>query len=504
MPNRGANDIVLLSEYEMKYSLRYNELIDEVGVFPILLVSGNIDDDDILDIISVNSSDSDLWMFRGYGNGSFERYSRLHTDDSGIIGIALGHLNNDDRIDIAVVNYINNSLGILFGRGNGEFSEMIKYSNESASYPTSLVIGDLNNGNRVDLIVALGGTNEIVSYYSNENSSLVEIRTYLLQSCRSPRSIIIADLNKDNQLDLVLSCSHSDNLVVLFGNNNGESWSEISYWIGENSSPSRLTSGDFNNDGQLDIAVTVYESSKFVVFMSDYEADFVIERKYSLSSGSRPISVAVGDCNNDNILDLVVLNSGKENIGIRLGFGDGSFGIEKVYSTGRNSNPKYVYFEDVNRDHHLDILVANSQNNSILILLGNGDGTFERTLRYSMDFHSNPVCVAAADLNDDHWSDLIIANQGIDNIEILYLYNYASFVLHETYFSTLESYPRIVSAVDMNNDKHLDIVVINYRPTSVDIYFGDGNGHFTVKRVYVMKNGSNPTGITVGDLNNDG
>lgn len=527
-------------------------------------------------------------------------------EDPGVSGIALDDLNNDNQLDIIVVNYINNSIGILFGYGNGEFGEMIRYSSESARHPTSFVIGDMdkdncmdivtisfisdtigiyigdcngtfelftsyrtdpawkgtsiiiddlnndnnedialgyfqttgimvyfgdgngrfptcqtyplglvaqssiiasgdfNNDNRVDLIVVLGGTNEIVSFLSNENNSLTSIIRYSLESCLSPKSIIVDDLNKDNQLDIVLSCFDSDNIVILFGNNNGEYWSEISHWIGVNSSPARLTSGDFNNDNQIDITVVTYDSTQFAVFVGDYEADFEIERKYSLSSGSKPISVAVGDYNGDHILDLVVLNSGQENIGIRLGLGNGSFGMEKIYSTGRNSSPKYVHLSDVNGDHHLDILVANSQTNSVLIYHGKGDGTFEHTLRYSMDFRSKPVCLAVADLNVDQLPDLIIGNQEIDNIEIVYLYNYASFVLHETYFNESKSFPRIISTVDMNNDKQLDLVVLNYNPRSVDVYFGNGKGSFMIETIYVLKKGTNPTQMTVADLNNDG
>ncbi|CAF2864981.1 unnamed protein product [Rotaria sp. Silwood2] len=78
-----------------------------------------------------------------------------------------------------------------------------------------------------------------------------------------------------------------------------------------------------------------------------------VEYKY----GSR--SVAIGDFDNDTVLDMVVANHIVNNIAVYLGNGDGSFRDPTMYSTGSYSSPYMVIVADFNNDNRLDIAVAN-------------------------------------------------------------------------------------------------------------------------------------------------
>ncbi len=111
-------------------------------------------------------------------------------------------------------------------------------------------------------------------------------------------------------LDIVVLCPHSDNIVILFGNNNNDFPTQLTYSVGENSWPMSIASGDFNSDDQLDIVIANFADQSVGTFISYYEADFAMQKKYSTGSGSRLSSLAVGDLNKDNILDIVVINLG--------------------------------------------------------------------------------------------------------------------------------------------------------------------------------------------------
>src|SRR5438128_1431472 len=98
--------------------------------------------------------------------------------------------------------------------------------------------------------------------------------------------------------------------------------------------------------------------------------------KSSLSSSSQPRSIAVGDLNNDHQMDIVVVNYGTNNIGILLGYGDGSFQDQMTFSTGYDSIPYSLAVGDLNKDNQLDIIVANYGTNNIGIFFGYDNGTF--------------------------------------------------------------------------------------------------------------------------------
>src|SRR5256885_667338 len=105
--------------------------------------------------------------------------------------------------------------------------------------------------------------------------------------------------------------------------------------------------------------------------------------KSSIISSSQPRSVAVADLNNDHHLDIVIANYGTNSIGILLGFGNGSFQDQTTYSTGYDSIPYSLAVADFNKDNQLDIAVANYGTDNIGILLGYSNGTFASQITYT-------------------------------------------------------------------------------------------------------------------------
>ena len=81
-----------------------------------------------------------------------------------------------------------------------------------------------------------------------------------------------------------------------------------------------------------------------------------------------------------------------------------------------SSNPQSVAVAHLNNDHHLGIVVANSGTNNIAIFLGIGNGSFSNETILNTNHRSNPSSLVITDLNDDHYSDIIVANNGTGNI----------------------------------------------------------------------------------------
>jgi hypothetical protein len=97
---------------------------------------------------------------------------------------------------------------------------------------------------------------------------------------------------------------------------------------------------------------------------------------YSTGNGAKPYDMTVGDFNNDNLWDIVVVNWVTNNLGVLLGYGNGRFGPITNYSTGDDSYPIAVAVGDLNNDSQLDIVVANYGTNNVGVLFGYGNGTF--------------------------------------------------------------------------------------------------------------------------------
>ncbi len=105
-------------------------------------------------------------------------------------------------------------------------------------------------------------------------------------------------------------------------------------------------------------------------------------------AGNLPSWAAAGDFNKDGNSDLAVADSGSAGVSILLGNGDGTYQNPVNYPAG--NSPRYVAVRDFNRDGKLDLAVVNYNDSTVSILLGNGDGTFQAPVNpYAVS--TNPV-----------------------------------------------------------------------------------------------------------------
>ena len=175
-----------------------------------------------------------------------------------------------------------------------------------------------------------------------------------------------------------------------------------------------------------------------------------------------------------------------------------------MHPVGNNSSPQYVITRDIDRDTQLDIISVNSNDDSISVIRGLGNGTFAEQLKYHMGVGSHPHAVASGDFNNDNRSDVVVAISGDNRIRILFGYGNGSFLPILTYSIGRLSYPSVVVTKDLNHDNQLDIVLITEEDSSVGILLGYDNGSFSMIKTY-------PTGeyvllqsIGIGDVDNGG
>ncbi|CAF1053779.1 unnamed protein product [Adineta steineri] len=483
-----------------------NQVIYSTGIYsnPFSVATSDLNNDNQLDIAVVNYWTNNIGIFMGCGNGTFLSVATYFTGSySGPRFLAIGDLNNDKQQDIVVVNYLSSTVGIYLGPGDGTFLNYIVYSTGSYSYPESVSLGDFNNDHQLDIIVANYWANNIVLFLACGNGTCFSQFTYSVGNGFGPSAIANGDFNNDGQLDIVVANYFANSFSIFIGFGNGSFAGQINYLTGSNSYPWYIAVGDLNNDNQSDLAVANYGSNSIALFLKYDNGSFKIQNTYSTRDSSRPQSVVVGDFNDDGQMDIAVTNYQGNTINIFLGFANGMFSSPWIYSTGTFSSPLSIKTGDFNNDNQLDIVVTNSWTGNIGIFFGYGNGTFKPQITYSTGSNSQPYDVAIGDFNNDNRSDIAVANYQNNNVGIFLNYGDGSFSNQITYSTGSNSGPRFIGVADFNNDSQPDIMVVNQWNNNIGIFIGYHNATFSYQTTYSAEKGSAPYYAAVGDLNGD-
>lgn len=216
--------------------------------------------------------------------------------------------------------------------------------------------------------------------------------------------------------------------------------------------------------------------------------------------GSEPFDADLGDFNGDGKPDLAVANNTTSNISVLLGNGDGTFGTKTDYDAGQPADG--VVITDLNKDGKLDIVAQTSFSliESVSVLLGNGNGTFQPHVDYLFGGLSQPTAILASDFNNDTKPDIVVVNGSGATV---FLGNGDGTLNSGTNYGSSD-FATSVAVGDFDGDTRIDLAVSSYGfgPNGVvSIMLGKGDGTFFPSVNYPT--GFSPFSIVKGDFNGD-
>jgi Flp pilus assembly secretin CpaC len=325
---------------------------------------------------------------------------------------------------------------------------------------------------------------------------------------KNPISVAIADFNKDGHPDLAVANQTDGTISILLGNGDGTFAAQtvISIPVGAVApSPSAITTGDFNDDGNIDIAVTDMANSRVLILLGRGDGTFLTPAAFP--AGNNPVALLAQDFDGDGQPDLAVVNKGDGTTAstVTILLGDKVNGIQNgVFGTpptqtnppGVGVSPSAVTSADFNGDGNADLAVTNQADNTVSILLGRGDGTFatQRTLATG----TGPAGIATGDFNSDGHADLAVSNQSAGTVSILVGNGDGTFLAHND-FTTGAGPVGIVAANFAGATT--DLAVADESANTVDVLIGNGDGTFTAP--VSLPTGNSPIAVAAADLNGD-
>lgn len=280
---------------------------------------------------------------------------------------------------------------------------------------------------------------------------------------------------------------------------------------GTNVAPLNLVTADFNRDGKMDVAVGSVGNGRYPyeiqIFLGNGDGTFKRPQAYDIGSGTGPIAVA--DLNGDGFPDLVVVNGACPNdlcddsVAVLLGNGDGTFQAPVTYALP--AGPAGVVIGDFNGDGKPDAATISGGDYSttcdcVGVLLGNGDGTFQEPAIVT-PLAAYPFALVSGHFGGDKNLDLAVTENEVNSgsVQILLGNGDGTFRIGSSY--TLAPEPMSIVAADFRNNHKTDLAVGEFEGMGVAVLLGNGDGTFEQPVVY--KAGT-PLGVAAGDLNGDG
>ena len=445
-------------------------------------------------------------VFLGLGDGTFQNPEIVYMiyDDDYSYSLGVGDFNNDKQVDIALTIPNWDEIDIYFGQGNGSFKYKKTYNLNTDSYPSSITVADFNNDQNLDIATANYDTNNVAVLLGSNTGKFSNAVYYdLTEFDESPIFVTVGDFNKDRFKDIVSANYDTTTISILLGNGNGTFQDAIS--IDTNGSyPTWLVIGDLNNDKNQDIVFVSPESSIMGIFRGYGNGNFSGPQIYSTDKDAYPNSVALGDFNTDKMTDIAVANAIGSSITIFYGTKTNDFIKQNSIYLEVSSGPNSIAVGDFNNDNEDDIVVANVETNDISVLILKYQSAFEHRTSYQQGSAQHPFSIIADNFNDDNQLDIVVANSGQGNIEILADYYNGTFMKTITSATGDNSYPRYVVTADFNRDNQLDIAVANNRNHTLMIILNSGNQTFNTSLLYSTGAGSFPSSVATGDFNKDG
>jgi hypothetical protein len=257
--------------------------------------------------------------------------------------------------------------------------------------------------------------------------------------------------------------------------------------------------GDLDNDGWSDLFIPCEQTDDVRVFMNGagaYATGFTRELPANMNT---PSPNEPGDFDNDGEIDVAVGNTGNNRVTVMFGDGTGDFPAS-VSLIASGTQVRGIGVLDLNGDGWDDIVAASRSGNATSIFLNQGDRTFAAKVDIEAGVASE-TSIAVADANNDGILDVFLGNYGFPRNVTVLLGDGAGGLVAQTPVPT-SGQPWMLAVGDLNADGHVDVFSANSSGNGIGIHFGDGAGG--ISAVTTKPTGAFSLAIDAGDVDGDG
>jgi len=294
-----------------------------------------------------------------------------------------------------------------------------------------------------------------------------------------PQFVRCVDLDEDGFVDAVCVDQFQKKVVFMRGQGDGTfvNVGQVPLTPSQVETAGFLLIDDFDANGLLDVVTTVNEAGEVQLMRNVGSLPFTgPQAGDTVPVGADPLGFDAADVDGDGVLDIVVANSGENSFQVLLGRGTGGFATAAPIATPYR--PLVVLVEELDGDGHLDVAVSTGEidGTDTFLLLYAGDGAGGFAPAATLPLTTTGAVLHSGDFDEDGLADLVVSQTGVHSNRVHVLLNRGTFAFQQ---GSLEVgfRPGTLEIADIDLDGHLDLVV-PLGTGQLRLALGDGSGGF--------------------------